>query len=308
MNEPISETAVGAEIGVRTWADWLTLTKPRISSFIFFAGFVGALLAAGTSSEWASAVEVGILVALLGAGASTFNQVIERDTDRIMVRTRNRPLPAGRISPAAGIAFASALALAGAIGLAVSFGMLPALLGLATLCAYTLVYTPLKRLSLSNTLVGAIPGGMPPLIGYAAMSTADNPVGGWGVALFAVIFAWQFPHFMAIAWLHRKDYARAGMRMLPATKGSEGQAGRQAVCYSLVLLPVSLVPVLRGDAGLVYGLGVVLIGLVYIGASIAFGLEENKQRAQVLLYVSLAYLPALLLLAIFDPTVGIFTP
>ena len=306
MNESTTETSIGAEQASRTWADWLTLTKPRISSFIFFAGFVGALLAAGSSTEWASALEVGIWIACLGAGASAFNQVIERDTDRIMVRTRNRPLPTGRISPAAAIAFASTLALAGAIGLALRFGMLSALLGLATLCAYTLVYTPLKRLSLINTLIGAIPGGMPPLIGYAAMSSAENPVGGWGVALFAVIFAWQFPHFMAIAWLHREDYARAGMRMLPATKDSDGQAGRQAVCYSLVLLPVSLVPLLRGDAGFVYGVGVMIIGLIYVAASVAFGFKENQKRAKVLLYVSLAYLPALLLLSIFDPAVGIF--
>ncbi len=306
MNDPTSGVSTESSAEVPLWADWLTLSKPRISSFIFFAAFVGALLATGSSDDWARALEVGLWVTCLGAGASAFNQVIERDTDRMMVRTRNRPLPAGRITPAAAIAFASVLALSGAIGLAARFGMLSALLGLATLCAYTLVYTPLKRLSLMNTLIGAIPGGMPPLIGYAALSSAENPVGGWGIALFAVIFAWQFPHFMAIAWLHREDYARAGMRMLPATEGSDGQAGRQAVCYSLVLLPVSLVPLLRGDAGLVYGIGVFALGLIYIAASVAFGFKENRTRARALLLVSLAYLPALLVLALVDPAVGLF--
>ncbi|MFT5287390.1 MAG: protoheme IX farnesyltransferase [Planctomycetota bacterium] len=292
--------------GVMTWQDWITLTKPRIASFILFAAFVGAMLAAGDANAWANALEVGIYVTCLGAGASAFNQVIERDVDSLMVRTCNRPLPAGRISPAAAIAFATTLALAGAIGLALRFGLLSSLLGIGTLCAYTLVYTPLKRLSLINTLVGAVPGGMPPLIGYAALSTAENPVGGWGIALFAVIFAWQFPHFMAIAWLHREDYARAGMRMLPAVVNSEGLAGRQAVCYSLVLLPVSLVPLLRGDAGEVYGIGVFVLGLVYIAASVAFGFKENTKRAKTLLYVSLVYLPALLLLALLDPATGPF--
>ena len=294
------------ETGALTWQDWATLTKPRISSFILFAAFVGAMLAAGEASAWASALEVGLWVTCLGAGASAFNQVIERDVDGLMVRTRNRPLPAGRISPAAAIAFATTLALAGAIGLALRFGLLSALLGLGTLCAYTLVYTPLKRLSLLNTLVGAVPGAMPPLVGYAALSTSDNPVGGWGVALFAVIFAWQFPHFMAIAWLHRKDYARAGMRMLPAVVNSEGLAGRQAVCYSLVLLPVSLVPLLRGEAGEVYGIGALALGLAYVAASVAFGFRENTKRAKTLLYVSLIYLPALLLLALLDPATGPF--
>ena len=171
------------------------------------------------------------------------------------------------------------------------------------LLTYALVYTPLKRVSTLNTVVGALPGAMPPLLGYAAVA---GDVSGWGLYLFAGLFAWQFPHFMAIAYLYREDYARAGLRMLPAVEGGVGMAGRQAVAYALVLLPVSLLPVVRGEAGLVYAAGALVLGLAYLGASIAFALRPpNKGRAgaRALLTTSLVYLPVLYATILVDPVV-----
>ena len=152
-----------------------------------------------------------------------------------------------------------------------------------------------------NTVVGAIPGAAPPLIGYAAVAGEIDP---WAWALFAVIFAWQFPHFMAIAWLYREDYARAELRMLPALPGSDGVAGRQAVLYGLALLPVSLLPALRGEAGSLYVVGALVLGVGYLASSVRFALREDRPRARGLLLASLVYLPLLLVLILVDPQVA----
>ena len=217
-----------------------------------------------------------------------------------MERTRERPLPAGRLRPRDAILFATVLAVVGVAGLAARFNALAGLFALSTLASYTLVYTPLKRLSTFNTVVGAIPGAMPPLIGFVAV--AGRPE-GWGWLLFGILFAWQFPHFMAIAWLYREDYARAGMRMLPSLPGHEGLAGRQALAFSLVLICVSLLPGVRGLAGPVYVAGALLLGLAYAGASAAFALRETRARARAVLLVSLFYLPLLFSLVLLDPVV-----
>jgi len=153
-----------------------------------------------------------------------------------------------------------------------------------------------------NTVVGAIPGAAAPLLGYVAFAGGAS---GWGISLFAILFAWQFPHFMAIAWLHREDYARAGMRMLPAMPGCERLAGRAAWTYSLALLPVSILPGVRGDAGIVYTAGALVLGLVYLLASGRFAWRQDVRSARTLLYVSLVYLPVLYLLILSDPIVGV---
>jgi protoheme IX farnesyltransferase len=196
--------------------------------------------------------------------------------------------------------FAAALAAAGTGGLALRFNLLSALLALATLAVYALVYTPLKRHSTLNTVVGALPGAMPPLLGYAALA---GRVDGWGWYLFAVLFVWQFPHFMAIAWLYREDYARAGLKMLPCLPDSRGMAGRQALLYGLALLPISLLPTVQGEAGWLYAAGALLCGLLYVGCAAGFALAETRPRARALVLVSLAYLPALMTIALLDPLV-----
>jgi len=235
------------------------------------------------------------------AGASgLFNQVLERDTDRMMARTAGRPLVTGRVRVRDAILVGALVTAAGTLVLALRFNTLSALLALATLLAYTLVYTPLKRVSTLNTLVGALPGAMPPLIGYAALA---GEVQGWGWFLFAVLFAWQFPHFLAIAWLYRADYARAGLRMLPCVEHSRGMTGRQALLYALVILPVALVPAVEGVAGPVYVAGALLLGLAYAGSALLFALREDARRARLVLYTSLVYLPALFTLTLLDPVV-----
>jgi heme o synthase len=279
---------------------WLELTKPRIASMVGLSAFVGALLAGGRGGSLARVFEAAWWITLVAAGSAVFNHVLERDTDRLMQRTARRPLVTGRVRVRDAILFASALATAGTLGLALSFNLLSALLALATLAAYALVYTPLKRVSSLNTFVGAIPGAMPPLLGFVAVGGAPA---GWGWFLFALVFCWQFPHFLAIAWLHREDYARAGLKMLPALPDSGGLAGRQAFLYALALVPVSLVPATGGAAGLAYALPALALGLIYAGVAAAFALRETAPRARLLLFTSLAYLPLLFAAILLDPRV-----
>jgi heme o synthase len=279
---------------------WLELFKPRIAGMVGFAACVGALLAAGPGAELGRVLEAALAITAVAGASAVFNQVLERDTDRLMARTAARPLVTGRLRVRDAILVGALVAAAGTLDLALRFNTLSALLALATLLAYALVYTPLKRVSTLNTLVGALPGAMPPLIGYAALS---GSVEGWGWFLFAVLFAWQFPHFLAIAWLYRADYARAGLRMLPCVESSRGLTGRQALLYALVIVPVALVPAVEGVAGPVYALGALLLGLAYVAASLAFALREDARRARLVLYVSLVYLPVLFSLTLLDPVV-----
>jgi protoheme IX farnesyltransferase len=295
----VSESTRETAVAPRASSDWIALTKPRIASFIFFAAMIGGLLAGGTQSDWPRILEQALYVTLAAGAGSIFNQVLERDTDARMQRTRSRPIAAGRISVRDAVFYGALMATIGVAGLAARFNLISALLAASTLFAYVAVYTPLKRVSTLNTVVGAIPGAAPPLLGYVAMA---GDAGRWAWALFGLIFVWQFPHFMAIAWIYREDYARAGLRMLPSVPGGVGIASRSALVYSLVLIPVSLVPAVYGDAGLVYGIGALLASLAYAAAALRFAWKENLSNARLLLYTSLIYLPVLLSLAVLDPT------
>lgn len=301
---PIAPPALGSRV-----ADFVDMLRPRVAGFVLFAAFVGGLLAAGPTAELWRVLEAAVFVLCTAGAASVFNQVIERDTDKLMERTRERPLPAGRLRVRDAVLFATALAAVGVAGLALRFDAQVALLALATLASYALVYTPLKRTSSFNTLVGAIPGAMPPLLGYAAIAggtSAGAPAGwalGWGWMLFVVQFAWQFPHFMAIAWLHRVDYARAGMRMLPAIPGHEAMAGRQAVLHAAVLLVVSLAPGFWSVAGWIYTAAALLLGLAYLASSILFAVRPTRSTARGVVLVSLFYLPLLYSFVLLDPVV-----
>lgn len=285
----------------RVVEDLLVLVRPRISAFVLFAAFTGALLGAGPDAELLRVALAALFVGLTGASSSVFNQVLERDTDRLMTRTASRPLAAGRMGVRDAVLFGAALGIAGVVGLALVFQPLSALLALSTLAVYVLVYTPLKRWTSLNTVVGALPGAMPPLLGFVALAGRPGP---WGWLLFALVFAWQFPHFFAIAWLYREEYRRAGMKMLPSLPGAAGLAGRQALAYSLLLLPVALLPGVRGDAGVVFTAAVLVVGLAYVAASAAFAWRESRTTARALLYVSLVYLPLVFSAALFDPVVS----
>lgn len=288
------------------WRDWSSTTRPRIGGFVFFAALTGALVSSPDVSL-ARAAEAGAWIALSAAGASVFNQILEKQSDAFMRRTAERPLPTGRIGVRDALLFGTALETAAIAGLALRFELLAALLALATFASYVLVYTPLKRLSSLNTVVGALPGAMPPLLGALALSRAPSPL-AW--SLFAILFAWQFPHFMAIGWLYRDDYRRAGIRMLPAL-GVRGVAGLQAIGYSLVCLLVSLVPALQGRASALYGVGAAVLGIAYVASSIHFARREDDTRARLLLRCSLVYLPLVYSLVLLDPLVrasSVLTP
>lgn len=282
-------------------ADWLVLVRPRIAFFVGFAAFTGALLAAGPGAELGRVALAAGLVLLVGASASAFNQILERDSDRLMQRTRNRPLAARRLAVRDAVLVAAGLGTVGVVGLALLFQPLSALLALSTLAAYVLVYTPLKRHSSLNTVVGALPGAMPPLLGHVAL--AGEP-GAWGWLLSGIVLLWQFPHFLAIAWLYRDDYRRASMHMLPALPGGDVQAGRQALLHALCLLPLSLLPGARGLAGAVFVCCALLLGLAYAAAAAAFAARASPVSARALLWTSLFYLPALFSAVLFDPVVS----
>ena len=277
-------------------ADWTCLFKSRITLFVAIAAAVGAWTATGGAPLGAVA-EAAFYITLTSACACALNQVIERDIDKLMDRTKNRPLPTGRISVRDAVFVAALLGVAGVVGLAVRFNLLSALLSLATIAAYTLVYTPIKRYSSFNTLVGAVPGAMAPLLGAVAL---NGEPGAWGWGLFATLFVWQFPHFFSIAWLYREDYAKAGMRMLPCEPNSEGLAGRQALLYGVTIVPAGLLPCFGQEATVFYAMGSIGLGLCYIAAAAAFAHRESRTSARRLMFTSLLYLPCLFAVALVD--------
>jgi protoheme IX farnesyltransferase len=295
-------TASRSATEVHPLIDWIAVTKPRIASFVWLASFVGGWLAVRGEASTSALVEMATWVTATAAAASLFNAVLERDTDALMERTRARPLPMGRIGVAPALFGGALLLAAGTVGLFLRFTPVAAVMAVGTVVAYALLYTPLKRVTTFNTLVGALPGAMPPLIGHAALA-GDGGVWGW--ALFALLFVWQFPHFLAIAWLYRDDYRRAGLKMLASMPGAEGLAGRQSLLYCLPILPVSLLPALQREAGLVYALGAPLCGAAFVLAAAAFAWREDERNARRLLRTSLLYLPLILVLAVFDVAVSL---
>jgi heme o synthase len=244
--------------------DYLELTKPRITVFILMSTAIGFLcgthLASSNANIWLTLFHTLLGTALIASGTAALNQWYEREADAKMNRTRLRPIPSGRVTSARAFWFATLLSIAGFVDLWLGANRLTALLGAFTLASYLFVYTPLKRRSPHSTTIGAIPGAMPPLIGFAAAAgtlTAE----AW--VLYAILFLWQFPHFYAIAWMYREDYARAGIRMLPVVEPDGASTARRMVLFSLVLLPVSLLPKFTAMAGNVYLFGAAALGAVF---------------------------------------------
>jgi protoheme IX farnesyltransferase len=235
--------------------------------------------------------------ALVAGGAAVLNQLYERDTDALMRRTRLRPLPDGRVSVADARLFGFILSAAGLLLLALRANWLAAALALATLVIYLMVYTPMKRRTPLSTLVGAVPGALPALIGWTA-SHGSIAIGG--ATLFAIVFLWQIPHFMAIAWLYRDDYSKAGFPMLPVIEPEGRRAGRQAVVYAAALVPVSLVPTIVGIAGSVYFGSALVLGLVLFVLAARFAITRSEGAARALFFGSITYLPLLWIVMIGD--------
>lgn len=278
--------------------DYLQLTKPRITWLILMSTAVGFFFGArGAGWEWLVLLHTIIGTGLIASGTAALNQWMERDADARMNRTKQRPLPAGSISPSRAFWFAVALSVLGFVELWLGANLLTAFLGAFTLASYLFVYTPLKRVTPHSTTIGAIPGAMPPVIGYAA---ARGDLNMEALALFAILFFWQFPHFYSIAWLYREDYGRAGIRMLPVVDPSGERTARQILVTGLFLIPVSLLPSWLGMAGNLYGAGAVLLGIMYFWYGVRVNRERTLLRARGVLMASIVYLPLLYVLLLAD--------
>jgi protoheme IX farnesyltransferase len=277
--------------------DFLELTKPRITVLILVCTAVGYFFGSPNSFHLAPFVHVLLGTALMASGTAALNQWYEADSDAKMRRTSKRPIPAGRIKPSDGLVFGALLSVAGFVDLWLGTNALAAALGLFTLATYIFLYTPLKRRSAACTTVGALPGAMPPLIGFAA---ASGVLDAEALALFLILFVWQFPHFYAIAWMYREDYARGGIRMLPVIEPDGESTARRVVACSLLLIPISLVPRFLGMTGSIYAGAAIAAGLVLLYFGVRLCRERTLVGARHVLLVSVLYLPLLLGVMVLD--------
>lgn len=277
----------------------IELTKPRITVFILMSAAIGFLCGAHVGAGWNlwTVLHAMIGTALIASGTAALNQWYERDADAKMNRTRMRPIPSGRVTANQALLFGLTIAVIGLVELATGVNWLTGALGLFTMVSYLCAYTPLKQRSPVSTTIGAIPGAMPPLLGYAAAAgklTAE----AW--VLYAILFLWQFPHFYAIAWMYREDYARAGIRMLPVVEPDGESTARRIWLFSLLLIPISILPQFFGDAGTIYTIGALALGLLFFGASLRASFERTRPRARQVLLASVVYLPLLYGLLVLD--------
>lgn len=276
--------------------DYLELSKSRIVLMVVITAAAGFLFAPGTVDPLLL-LHTLVGTALVAAGTNALNQYVERGHDAKMLRTRTRPLPAGRITPRAALLFSSAIAVIGTIYLGLMVNWLTAALGAFTLTSYIFVYTPLKRVSTLCTIIGAVPGAIPPLMGWTA-ATNELSIGGWIV--FGILFLWQLPHFMAISWMYRDDYARGGFAMLSVRDGDGAAVARQAIFYTLALLPLSAAPALLGMTGTIYFAGAALCGAALLAATIRFFFDRQLRHARSVFMISNLYLLTVMLLLVVD--------
>ncbi len=285
-------------IGVREkLAAYLELTKPRIAFMLVLTSAAGFYLGADKGFDVVLFFNSMIGILLLAFGVATLNQVWERKSDALMERTASRPLPTQKISFAEALIFGISLCVVAEIYLAFLVNGLTAVLGLIVFVGYVLLYTPLKKYTSASTAIGALPGAMPPLMGWTA-SANEITLGAW--ILFSIIFLWQFPHFLAIAWMYKEQYAKAGIKMLPVLEPEGKITARQIVIFTILLLPVSLAPFFIGLAGLVYLVGASLLWIWFLMASIKTARAKSVEQARKLLLVSVIYLPLLFALMVLN--------
>jgi protoheme IX farnesyltransferase len=273
------------------------LFKARLTFLVLLTTLVGFYVGYPGGLNWLLLFHTMLGTALVASGAAALNQLLEREHDAKMRRTEDRPLPSGRMQPGTVLLLGAACGGIGLIYLALAVNLLTSLLGAITLTSYLFIYTPLKRVTTLNTVVGAIPGALPPLMGWAA-ARGDISGGGW--SLFAILFFWQLPHFLAIAWIYRDQYARAGFVMLPVVDTAGERTGRQAVSHTLGLLPISLCPYIFHLAGPLYLFGAFGLGLAFLWFAIQFSRHLTIPRARQLFFASILYLPLLLGLMVLD--------
>jgi protoheme IX farnesyltransferase len=286
--------------------DYIALTKPRITWLILMSTGIGYFFGLPAASTWRaflggislfSLLNTIVGTALIASGTAALNQFFERDADRHMRRTANRPLPAGRLAEGPAFGFGVGLSLVGFLELWLGVNLLAGLCGAFTLCMYLFLYTPMKRRTWWSTTVGAIPGAMPPVIGYAASAGVLNRE-AW--ILGAILFVWQFPHFYAIAWMYKEDYAQAGIRMLPVVDPDCRSTARQIVLFGILLIPVSLIPAAFGMSGAIYFAGALGLGLWFLYSGVRVALDRTLVRARGVLMASVLYLPLIYGLMLLD--------
>lgn len=279
---------------VRTMAE---LTKARLNSLVLLTTAAGYYLgSSGPLDGWGLARVLGG-TGLLAGGAAVLNQYLERDFDALMTRTAHRPLPAGRVKPESALLLGGMMSLAGLVYLAAEINLLTAFLGAVTLITYLFIYTPLKRRTIWNTVVGAVPGALPPVMGWvAAQGRLD-----WGaLAVFAILFFWQVPHFLAIAWLYREDYARGGYVMLPVVDPQGGRTARHTLYHTVAMMTASVLPALLGLTGGIYLAGALLLGGLFLSATLWFARCLHRGSARALFLASILYHPVLVGLMVWD--------
>jgi protoheme IX farnesyltransferase len=278
-------------------ADYVTLAKPRLNLLVVATSVVGFFAASNRPTDLLALLHTAIGSALVASGAAAWNQICERRTDALMDRTRMRPLPGGRLSVAEARVFSVSASLVGLLELAFGVNLLSAMVALVTLLVYGWVYTPMKLRTPAATLVGAIPGALPPLIGWAG-ARGTLSLDAW--TLFAIVFCWQIPHFLAIAWMYREDYRRAGFPMLPVIESNGRRTGRQAALFAAMLVLAAVSPYVLGLTGPIYLVGSLVLSLALLGLAVRFARVRSDARARTLFFGSLVYLPVLWTLLLID--------
>jgi len=278
-------------------SDYISLTKPRLNFLVVLTSAAGYYLGGAAAPDLVKMAQAVAGTALVAGGSAVLNQVYERDTDALMRRTRMRPLPDHRVTPTEAAIYGLVLTLAGLAVLAFATNWVAATLALATLILYLFVYTPMKRTSGLSTLVGAVPGALPAVIGWSA-ARGDIAIGGG--TLFAIVFLWQIPHFMAISWMYRDDYRNAGFPMLPVVEPDGLRTGQQALLYAAALLPVSIGPTVVGIAGWAYFWLALVLGVALLVLSARFARDRTDRSARTLFFASIIYLPLIWAVMVLD--------
>jgi heme o synthase len=296
MNEELNSVRA-VPVGRSRTLDYIALTKPELTLLSVVTALGGAYLASGHSLSFSLLMHTFVGTLLVGGGAGALNQYIERDLDSQMRRTEHRPLPAGRIHHRKALLLGVLLSLAGVIELAFFTHMLAAFLALVTLISYLFIYTPLKRVTPFATVVGGVPGAIPPLIGWAAVS-GELSMGAW--SLFFILFFWQMPHFLSLGWMYRKDYARANYKLLTVLDPSGEASSRQILVYCIALIPAVFMPTLVGVLGVTYFIGALILTLGFLWLAVRLFRERTNPNARRLFFASLIYLSVLVGLMILD--------
>jgi len=273
------------------------LFKARLTTLVVLTTLAGFYMGSRGPMDGWLLLHAILGTALLASGAAALNQLIEHKHDALMKRTESRPIPAGQLQPDHVLIIGAIMSAAGLIYLALKVNLLTSVLGAATLISYLFIYTPLKRITSFNTIIGAIPGALPPLMGWTAARN-EIAIGGW--TLFAILFFWQLPHFLAIAWLYKEDYAKAGFQMLPVVDLTGERTARSTISHTLGLLPISLCPFLFHLTGPIYFFGAFFLGLGFLYFAVRFARELSVASARKLFLASIIYLPLLLGLMVFD--------